>query len=136
MFAGSIYNWSPNKVQGADALGLEYVPMFWGTKQIDSFKNLVKPGYARHALGFNEYVCLLFDAIIIFHSFQRPDHAGQAALDPGYAASLWKQYMEPLKNSGYTLISPAVTSGASGIPWLKSFFGACQGCSVSFHFLD
>jgi len=109
----AIYNWSPNKVQGADAVGLEYVPMLWGTKQISSFQNLVKAGYARHVLGFNE-----------------PDHDGQAALDPGYAASLWKQYIQPLKNQGYTLISPAVTSGASGVPWLQSFFGACSGCSV------
>ncbi|KAH9482862.1 hypothetical protein JR316_0004962 [Psilocybe cubensis] len=109
-----LYTWSPNKPANADALGFTFMPMFWGPKDIANWQRLVKPGYARFALGFNE-----------------PDHAGQAALDPGYGASLWKQYIEPLKNNGYTLISPAVTSGSGGIPWLQSFFGACGGgCTV------
>jgi hypothetical protein len=30
--------------------------MLWGTKDIETWKQLVKPGYARFALGFNEYV--------------------------------------------------------------------------------
>jgi len=30
-------------------------PMLWGWKQVDDFVQLVKPGYARYALGPNEY---------------------------------------------------------------------------------
>jgi len=108
-----IYNWSPSNPGGLNGLGIDFVPMCWGTKQVDQFKSLVKPGYAKWALGFNE-----------------PDHDGQAALDPGYAATLWKQVLDPLKDQGYTLISPAVTSGSSGIPWLKSFFGSCSSCKI------
>ncbi|KAF8914104.1 hypothetical protein CPB84DRAFT_1627798, partial [Gymnopilus junonius] len=109
----AIYSWSPWKPAGSDALGLEFAPMLWGTKQIGDFTNLVKPGYARWALGFNE-----------------PDISGQSNLDPGYAASLWQQYLEPLKSHGYTLVSPAVTSGPGGKTWLQNFLGACQGCNV------
>ncbi|PPQ77341.1 hypothetical protein CVT25_010923 [Psilocybe cyanescens] len=109
-----LYTWGPYKPSQSDALGYDFMAMFWGPKDISAWTSLVKPGYARYALGFNE-----------------PDHAGQAALDPGYGASLWKQYIEPLKNSGYTLISPAVTSGSSGIPWLQSFIGACGGCTIN-----
>jgi len=29
--------------------------MLWGWKQVDDFVKLVKPGYARYALGPNEY---------------------------------------------------------------------------------
>jgi hypothetical protein len=77
--------------------------------------NLVKPGYANIALGFNE-----------------PDLAGQSNIDPGYGATLWKQYLEPLKNDGYTLGSPAVTSGASGKVWLQNFLNDCSGCTIDF----
>ncbi|KIM45991.1 glycoside hydrolase family 128 protein [Hebeloma cylindrosporum] len=109
----SIYTWSPWKPAGSDALGLEFTPMLWGTKQIADFKRLVKAGYARTALGFNE-----------------PDHSGQASLDPGYAAQVWRDNMEPLKNIGYRLISPAVTSAPAGKTWLKNFINACSGCHV------
>jgi hypothetical protein len=109
----AIYSWSPDKPADSDALGLEFAPMLWGTNQISDFQNLVKPGYAHWALGFNE-----------------PDLAGQSNLDPGYAASLWQQYIQPLKDQGYSLVSPAVTSGASGIPWLTSFISDCGGCTI------
>ncbi|CAA7259519.1 unnamed protein product [Cyclocybe aegerita] len=108
----AIYTWSPWKPAGSDALGLEFAPMLWGPKQISDFTRLVKPGYAHTVLGFNE-----------------PDHNGQANLDPGYAASLWKQYIQPLKNQGYSLISPAVTSAPAGKTWMRNFFNACTGCT-------
>jgi len=77
-------------------------------KDLDTWKQLVVPGYATHALGFNE-----------------PDLGDQAYLDPTYAATLWHQYMTPLRSSGYSLVSPATTSGASGMTWMKTFLGAC-----------
>lgn len=61
----------------------------------------------------------------------RPDHPGQAALDPGTAAQIWRDNMEPLKNIGYRLVSPAVTSAASGKVWLQNFIGSCPTCHVS-----
>jgi len=60
----------------------------------------------------------------------RPNHDGQASIDPGYGATLWRQYLEPLKASGYRLVSPAVTSAPSGKTWLKNFLSSCGGCHV------
>jgi len=87
--------------------------MLWGTKQISAFTSLVKPGYANVALGFNE-----------------PDHPGQAEMGTGQAADVWRQYLAPLKNQGYYLVSPAVTSAPKGKTWLQGFMNACNGCNV------
>jgi hypothetical protein len=87
--------------------------MLWGTKDVDAWKKLVVPGYARYALGFNE-----------------PDHGEQAYMNPGDAASLWNQLMRPLRNSGYTLISPATTSAPNSKDWMRNFLSACGGSCV------
>jgi hypothetical protein len=90
--------------------------MLWGNDQTADFQRLVVGGYANAALGPNE-----------------PDLSGQSNLSPGDAASLWWKYMQPLKNQGYRLGSPAVTSGSSGKPWLQQFLdSSCAGCSVDF----
>jgi hypothetical protein len=106
--------------------------MLWGTKQIADFQKLVKPGYAHTALGFNEYDTHSLPPLSLQFTIPslRPDHPGQAAIDPGYASTLWWQYLEPLKSSGYRLISPAVTSAPAGKTWLSNFLGACGGCHV------
>ncbi|PPQ74997.1 hypothetical protein CVT24_010071, partial [Panaeolus cyanescens] len=111
--SSSIYTWSPFKPNSSDSLGFEFAPMLWGIKQINDFKRLVKPGYAHVALGFNE-----------------PDHEGQAFIDAYYAASLWRLYIEPLKDQGYFLVSPAPTSAPKGKVWLRDFMNGCGGCTV------
>jgi hypothetical protein len=108
----SIYTWSPWKPSIVDSLGIEFIPMLWGEKQIGDFTNLVKPGYAKTVLGFNE-----------------PNQSGQAEMSPQRAAQVWKQYIQPLKNQGYALISPACTSAPSGKTWMQQFFAACDGCT-------
>jgi hypothetical protein len=108
-----IYSWSPWKPAGSDALGLEFTPMLWGSKQVAQFKQLVKAGYAKTALGMNE-----------------PDHSGQANMSPDDAVTLWRNNMEPLVSQGYQLVSPAVTSGSGGKPWLQSFINKCSGCHI------
>lgn len=109
----AIYSWNPNLVPGAKQDGYLDAPMLWGTKDLDQWKQLVVPGYASVVLGFNE-----------------PDHPNQAYLDPGYACQLWQQYMLPLRNQGYTLVSPATTSAPSGITWMHNFLNACGGISA------
>ncbi|KDR67790.1 hypothetical protein GALMADRAFT_257629 [Galerina marginata CBS 339.88] len=109
----AIHTWSPSKPAGSDSLGLEFVPMLWGTTQISDFVNLVKPGYAKSAMGFNE-----------------PDQVAQSNLDPNLAAAYWNQYLQPLKAQGYNLLSPAVSSSPSGKVWLQKFLNACSGCSI------
>jgi len=94
--------------------------MLWGPKQLGQFQQLVKPGYAHCVMGFNE-----------------PDQDGQSNLDPGYAAQLWKQYIQPLKQHGYFLVSPACTNAPKGLEWMKRFMAACTGCTfdaVATHF--
>ncbi|TFK43346.1 glycosyl hydrolase catalytic core-domain-containing protein [Crucibulum laeve] len=107
-----IYSWSPWKPALSDSLGLEFIPMLWGEKQIADFQRLVKPGTAKTVLGFNE-----------------PNQDGQSDMSPQRAAQVWQQNIQPLKNSGMALISPATTSAPSGKTWMKDFFAACNGCS-------
>jgi len=110
---GWYYTWSPWSISGAGALGYEFIPMLWGAKQIGDFQNLVKQGYATKVFGMNE-----------------PNEPGQSNMSPQDGANMWKQYIQPLKDEGYTLISPACTNGPSGIAWMQSFLSACDGCTV------
>jgi len=103
--ASCVYTWSA--YLPSNTYGLEGIPMFWGPDKLGEFQQLVKQGYASHVLGFNE-----------------PDISSQSNMDPGYAASLWKQYMNPLKDQGYTIISPATVTGTT---WMQSFLSACNG---------
>jgi len=107
---GALYTWAPWIPDGTAALGIRPCPMLWGPKQIGQFTQVVKRGYADCVLGFNE-----------------PNQSGQSDLDPGYAAKLWIQYIQPLKDQGYTLISPACTNAPSGKQWMIDFLKACDG---------
>ncbi|TFL00569.1 hypothetical protein BDV98DRAFT_104981 [Pterulicium gracile] len=112
----SIYTWSPWCPQGAKGLGFDCAPMLWGDKHIDPWvKNVINgpDNYAKYALGMNE-----------------PNEKSQANIDPWHAAGLWQQYIQPLKNRGYTLISPACTNGPDGKEWMKNFIDACKGCTI------
>ncbi|KIK91950.1 glycoside hydrolase family 128 protein [Paxillus rubicundulus Ve08.2h10] len=71
---------------------------------VDDFKRLVVQGYATHVLGMNEH--------------------------PQDGASLWEQYVDPLKNQGYYLISLARTNDQAGLDWMKGFVEACDGCKL------
>ncbi|KIJ59194.1 glycoside hydrolase family 128 protein [Hydnomerulius pinastri MD-312] len=94
--------------------------MLWGWNQVDDFKRLVVQGYATHVLGMNE-----------------PNEPSQSNMSPQDGASLWKQYIDPLKYQEYYLISPACTNDQAGLDWMKNFVQACDGCTidaVAFHF--
>jgi hypothetical protein len=54
-------------------------------------------------------------------------------MDPAHGAQLWKQYIEPLKNEGYTILgSPATSSNPNGKVWVQNWLDACNGgCNVS-----
>jgi O-glycosyl hydrolase len=45
-------------------------------------------------------------------------------MDPAFAAQYWQQHMNPLKDKGYTLISPATVAGPA---WMTAFLKACNG---------
>ncbi|KAJ7368144.1 glycosyl hydrolase catalytic core-domain-containing protein [Mycena albidolilacea] len=111
---GLIYSWDATKVPGAADLGMTYAPMLWGWKNAEDFKAKTVEGYANIALGMNE-----------------PNEEGQSNMDAYSGINLWKQYMLPLADKGYTLISPAMSSRPNGKDWVKTFMDNCGDCKVS-----
>ncbi|KAL5527278.1 hypothetical protein ACEPAG_6069 [Sanghuangporus baumii] len=111
-----IYTWSEQCPSLAKEIGLTCMPMLWGNApdKLESFKNTVVAGYANIAMGFNEV-----------------NEPGQANMDVDTAVGVWKQYLEPLVNEGYTLLSPCTSSNPNGFDWMKSFFEKCDGCHVA-----
>jgi hypothetical protein len=108
-----IYTWSPEKPAKSDSLGFTFMPMLWCDRQIGDFTRLVVEGYAHHVLGPNE-----------------PNEVGQCNIDASHGAYLWRTYIDPLHDKGYTTFSPAMSSRPNGVQWMKDFFKACQGCKV------
>lgn len=51
-------------------------------------------------------------------------------MDAWSGIALWKQYMLPLADKGYTLISPAMSSRPNGKDWVKTFMDNCGDCKV------
>ncbi|KAF7352920.1 Glyco-hydro-cc domain-containing protein [Mycena venus] len=111
---GLIYSWNADKVPGAEDLGFTYAPMLWGWKDTGDWFSKVTQGYAQIALGPNE-----------------PNELGQSNMDAWSGISIWKQYMRPLADKGYTLISPAMSSRPNGKDWMKTFMANCDDCKVS-----
>ncbi|KAF8208342.1 hypothetical protein K438DRAFT_1755035 [Mycena galopus ATCC 62051] len=109
------YNWSPTPPASAQHVGLEFVPMQWGRQNVGAFVDVVRKNGAKTALGFNE-----------------PDVAEQSNIPVSEAAQLWQRHIQPLKNAGVRLGSPAVSSGPDGLQWLNSFMQACTGCTIDF----
>lgn len=117
-----LYTWSPDIPELALTLGFTPVPQLWGWNQVSDFQSKVKAGYANYVLGMNE-----------------PNQVGQSDMSAQSGAQLWSQYIQPLKNEGYQLGSPATTSAPDGMTWMQDFFSACHGCTVDFmavHFYD
>lgn len=86
-------------------------------QNIDQLANSPTVQNAKWILGFNE-----------------PDNpnADGSGLTPQQAASLWKQYIQPLRTANRKLVAPAVTintAQGTGFSWLKEFIAACNGCT-------
>ncbi|KAJ7063993.1 glycosyl hydrolase catalytic core-domain-containing protein [Mycena amicta] len=87
----------------------EYVPMFWGPSQWDSWtsrKAYMAKNMPKHLLGFNE-----------------PDISSQANMSPSYAAQVWMQEIHPFGAKGVKLVSPAI---AWDLDWMASFLSELQ----------
>jgi hypothetical protein len=111
---GLIYTWDADKPKNVQGTGMTYAPMLWGWKNAEDFKEKTVEGYANIALGMNE-----------------PNEEGQSDMSADDGVSLWKQYMLPLADKGYTLISPAMSSRPNGKDWVKTFMEDCDNCQVS-----
>lgn len=138
------YTWGPDPVDGAT---IEFVPMFWGSKNIDDWQSSINSTISeldvKAILGFNEFVvpssshhplnCSGATSILTYNL--RPQQSGQSNLTPSDGASLWQTYIEPLKsaNPSLRLGSPAPSSAPSGKTWLQEWLSACNGgCTPDF----
>jgi len=110
------YTWSPFSVSSADSLGLEFVPMLWGPKQVgDWYAQMPNwPSTVKNALFFNE-----------------PNEGSQCNISPGDSVSYWMNDMVPLKAKGIALGGAATTSAPSGLQWVLDFKNACVGAGNS-----
>ncbi len=114
------YNWSN---QGADAGGIPFVPMIWGSGALGS----AIPAGSPFLLGFNE-----------------PNFKAQADLTSQEAAADWPTVQDKATRIG--LVSPAVNfCGSAADPsqctdptvtdpytYIKDFFADCLGCKVDY----
>ncbi|KAG6879368.1 hypothetical protein C0992_003188 [Termitomyces sp. T32_za158] len=107
------YDWGSIAPEYLAVDGIEYIPMQWGSANIEGFADAVQKQGAKTILAFNE-----------------PDFDQESNIQPSEAASLWKKYLEPMKANGIRLGAPAVTS--NGQQWLAQFVQACSDCSVDF----
>lgn len=75
----------------------------------------------------------LNSVLIIVYRVNQQDQSEMSARD---GVNMWNQYLVPLKNRGYTIISPSTTSAPSGIQWMKDWLAgglAAQPDALSFH---
>lgn len=117
------YNWAFEPDEGVRttfaSLGVEYVPMVWGTKvETTQVASKLLPS-ATTLLGFNE-----------------PNFFAQANLSAADAAARWPGVQAVADAHGLSLISPAVNFCGGGchdtdpFAYLDAFFAACPGCRV------
>lgn len=111
------YDWNMFP-DGILPLGVEFVPMLWGSKMFGGWGTAIQTSLSsgsKYILGFNE-----------------PDNPGQASMSPSDAVDAYHQYITPFAGRA-SLVSPAVTNGqgpSQGLDWLKSFMDACADCSI------
>jgi hypothetical protein len=63
-------------------------------------------------------------------SFFRPNEPSQSNMSPSDGVALWQEYINPLAEHGYYLVSPACTNDQTGLDWMAGFFQECTGCQV------
>ncbi|KAK3946165.1 glycosyl hydrolase catalytic core-domain-containing protein [Diplogelasinospora grovesii] len=122
--SGSKVHWTYNWGQSDDSgIGLEFVPMLWGTTK--GFP-ATWAANAQTAIDAGSK-CLV--------SFNEPDNVGQAAMTPAAAAASHIELMNPFASKA-RIGTPAITNSniaGEGIDWLKAFFSACNGkCAADF----
>lgn len=110
--ASWIYNWERYAPTGGSYGDMEFVPMIRTAAEASDAAAYSTVQDAEWVLGFNE-----------------PDQTydvGGSSMNATYAASLWKQYIHPLRTSTRKLVAPAMSS--AGADWLAEFITACTGC--------
>ncbi|TRM68284.1 glycosyl hydrolase catalytic core-domain-containing protein [Schizophyllum amplum] len=106
------YNWSAVIPDSVRSLGLSPMIQLWGYKNVDEFEQNAVQGYADWILGMNE-----------------PNESGQSNMSPEEAVALWQQHIQPKKDLGYKLVSPATSGNPAGKEWMQKFYDQCSGCT-------
>ncbi|OXB38951.1 hypothetical protein LQV05_004067 [Cryptococcus neoformans] len=110
------YTWSPFDVPSGDSLGLEFVPMLWGPKQVSDWHAQMSqwPSTVKNALFFNE-----------------PNQVGQCDISAADAVQYWINDYAPIRNNGIRLGGAATTSAPDGLQWVLDFVTACTNAGNS-----
>jgi hypothetical protein len=120
------YNWAKTPDGGVassyQGLGVEYVPMIWGSNFISGAASQIPKG-SKYLLTFNE-----------------PNFGSQSNLTPEQAAALWPQ-IEQIANSfnpPLKIVSPSPNycggscNETNPFTWFDKFFAACPNCRVDY----
>ena len=68
-----------------------------------------------------------------FLSFGEPGTPNaQLHMEPGEAAQLWMQKMEPYAKQGVKIGAPGTLQTDADFEWLDGFLQACKGCTIGF----
>ncbi|KXN85688.1 Alkali-sensitive linkage protein 1 [Leucoagaricus sp. SymC.cos] len=110
-----VYDWADLPPAYIAQSHLKYIPMQWGSGNIDKLASAVSAQEADTILGFNE-----------------PDFVNEANIGAKDAAALWMQFIQPLKQQGIRIGGPAVTAAPTGKQWLSDFLSECSQCSIDF----
>ena len=115
------YNWADTNNPAYNGK-LEYVPMMWGQGSASGFPGQVQSLISQ---GVDVKYCL---------AFNEPDGSsgGGSGIAAAEAASLYKQYYQPLAKQGISLGGPATTGSPQGLTWYAQFMSACSGCQIDF----
>jgi lysophospholipase L1-like esterase len=103
------YNWTAHPSSGA--IHAEFVPMMWGTKNLDADLRSARESGAAALLAFNE-----------------PDSESEANVTVDEAIALWPKLMA----TGLRLGSPATTTGS---PWIDRFMQQAKNKNLRVDFL-
>jgi hypothetical protein len=87
----------------------EYVPMFWGPSKWSLWSQRLSEMHQRKPQALM--------------AFNEPDVSSQSNMDPNYAAQLYMEQINPWKNEGVRLGSPAIVWNLS---WMATFLNAVQ----------
>lgn len=126
------YTWAPGSVSAGDKVGLEFVPMLWGVKQVGDWNSARGswPSSVKNALFFNE-----------------PNQSGQSDISVNDALQYWmNDYLPARTQNGLRLGHAGTTSAPNGLTWVTDFYNVCTGagnsaadCSADFvpvHYYD
>lgn len=107
LITGINSNWYYNWKLGInpDVAHAEFVPMFWsgGNVNTANVQNIISNSSSEYVLGFNE-----------------PERTNQSNMTVATALSKWSE-LQPLRDAGFKLVSPAPSDTADGREWLDDF---------------